>query len=308
MSRILLANELAENALRLVGSYSINDVGANPTEFDQAIRALDKNVAQLVGTMRTWWLVPASATFTIKPSTEKFSINQIAQTLDYDAQTANFTIGQTLTGGTSSATGLIVNDTDAGATGTLELADITGTFQDDEPITDALTGAAVANGVTARAVGQDDFNFFVDAMLLNSADEVLTELAQISRRDYDEIRDKDFEQQPDRIFIDRTMPSPDIYLWPVVPADNVLKLRLTWQKYATNLVTDEGNVTTGLPEAWQRWAEYQCAFDCASGLVTHLPIQERQFLEGVADKAKAALGAWAEHNKHYPRRTKARRF
>jgi hypothetical protein len=68
--------------------------------------------------------------------------NQLA----FDAQTANFTVGQTLTGGTSGATGTISAQVDSGATGTLTLKNITGTFQDNEIITDGLGGSATANG------------------------------------------------------------------------------------------------------------------------------------------------------------------
>jgi len=71
-----------------------------------------------------------------------FTIRKLA----YDAQTGNFTEGLTVTGTTSGATGLIIKDTDAGTTGTLILANVTGTFQDNEAITDTSTGAAVANG------------------------------------------------------------------------------------------------------------------------------------------------------------------
>jgi hypothetical protein len=63
----------------------------------------------------------------------------------FDTQTGNFAIGQTVTGGTSSATGVIVSQTDAGATGTLRLKTVTGTFADNEIITDALTGSATTN-------------------------------------------------------------------------------------------------------------------------------------------------------------------
>lgn len=64
--------------------------------------------------------------------------------LHYDAQTANFVIGQTVTGGTSGATATIVNDVDAGATGTLWINAVTGDFQDGETITSA-TGSATTN-------------------------------------------------------------------------------------------------------------------------------------------------------------------
>jgi hypothetical protein len=68
-------------------------------------------------------------------------------TLLYDTQTVNFTVGLTITGGTSGATATIISDTDGGATGTLELDNITGIFQTGETITDSSTGSAKANGV-----------------------------------------------------------------------------------------------------------------------------------------------------------------
>lgn len=67
-------------------------------------------------------------------------------TLPYDAQTGNFTLGQVVTGGTSGATGRIIADADAGATGTLTLHTISGVFVDNETITDGLGGSALANG------------------------------------------------------------------------------------------------------------------------------------------------------------------
>jgi len=69
--------------------------------------------------------------------------------LSYDAQSANFTPGLVLTGGTSGATATIVTDKDDGTTGTLTIRKISGTFQNDETITDSSTGSATANGVVA---------------------------------------------------------------------------------------------------------------------------------------------------------------
>ena len=71
--------------------------------------------------------------------------------LAYDGQSANFTVGKTLTGASSGATGVIVADTDGGATGTLVLKNVEGTFLDNEAITDNNTtpGVAVANGAAA---------------------------------------------------------------------------------------------------------------------------------------------------------------
>lgn len=68
--------------------------------------------------------------------------------LNFDAQTVDFTIGETVTGGTSGATAVIVDITDNGATGSLILGTITGgPFQDNETITDGLGGSATADGV-----------------------------------------------------------------------------------------------------------------------------------------------------------------
>jgi hypothetical protein len=69
-----------------------------------------------------------------------------ASTLAYDGQTANFTLGQIVTGAVSGATARIIADADAGATGTLSLRDIQGAFVDNEAITDGAGGTALANG------------------------------------------------------------------------------------------------------------------------------------------------------------------
>jgi len=73
----------------------------------------------------------------------------VLSNLAYDAQSANFTSGLVLTGGTSAATAIIVTDVDAGTTGTLTIRKISGTFQNDETITDSSTGSATSNGVIA---------------------------------------------------------------------------------------------------------------------------------------------------------------
>lgn len=73
--------------------------------------------------------------------------------LAYDNQTANFTVGNTITGGTSGATAVINADTDAGATGTLTLRNIVGAFVDDEAITDPGGGSALANGTLLAGPG-----------------------------------------------------------------------------------------------------------------------------------------------------------
>jgi hypothetical protein len=66
--------------------------------------------------------------------------------IDYDNQTTNFTVGSRVYGATSGASATIVKDTDAGATGTLCLSYVNGTFQDNETIHDTDGGEALVNG------------------------------------------------------------------------------------------------------------------------------------------------------------------
>ena len=75
-------------------------------------------------------------------------------TLDYVdrvLETSSFTIGGTLTGGDSGATGTIIRSDEDGDDGTLYLWDVTGTFTDEESISDG-TVSATADG-TASSLG-----------------------------------------------------------------------------------------------------------------------------------------------------------
>lgn len=60
--------------------------------------------------------------------------------LTFDGQATNLTVGHLITGGTSAATGTLVEQTDAGATGTLILSDIKGIFVNNDALTDEGSG------------------------------------------------------------------------------------------------------------------------------------------------------------------------
>jgi len=72
--------------------------------------------------------------------------SKVISALSYDAQTADFTEGDTITGGTSGATAIIESDDDEGTSGTLYVYDVSGTFQDNETIIDEHTGSASVDG------------------------------------------------------------------------------------------------------------------------------------------------------------------
>ena len=67
--------------------------------------------------------------------------------LRYDNETGAFTVGNVVTGTNSGAYGTIVQLQDEGTTGYFVLSNVTGVFENDEPITDTGTGVAEANGV-----------------------------------------------------------------------------------------------------------------------------------------------------------------
>lgn len=70
-------------------------------------------------------------------------LGDVAQ-LKYDSQDTNFTLGETVTGATSSATGIVLADRDDGVAGVLTLGSITGIFQDDEELNGSVGGASMA--------------------------------------------------------------------------------------------------------------------------------------------------------------------
>lgn len=74
--------------------------------------------------------------------------DQDVNRLNFDAETLAFTVGQTLTGGTSGATAEILKVESDGSDGFLLIGDITGgPFDDNETITDGAGGSATADGV-----------------------------------------------------------------------------------------------------------------------------------------------------------------
>jgi len=76
-----------------------------------------------------------------------FVSNRLSGKLDYDGQSANFTVGDKVTGQSSGANGYICKDTDSGTYGTLVLRSVSGTFQNNETILDEHSGHALVNGV-----------------------------------------------------------------------------------------------------------------------------------------------------------------
>ena len=111
-------------------------------------------IGTVAGSNAVWGEYYNNYIYVFGTGTSKDDVSRIGplNTLPYDGQSGNFTVGLTVTGGTSGATGVITADVDAGATGTLTLSNITGKFSDNEAITDTSTGVAVVNRSDASLI------------------------------------------------------------------------------------------------------------------------------------------------------------
>lgn len=105
---------------------------------------------------------------------------QELRALNFASQTTNFTVGHKITGGTSGATGILRQQVDNGATGTLYLDQVKGTFQNGEALTDEGSGNGNASGTLFAPLltPADQVILQVDAALYTKSD-ALEALRQI---------------------------------------------------------------------------------------------------------------------------------
>jgi hypothetical protein len=100
---------------------------------------------------------PTTSVNGLTAETVYYVIEATASAIQYDAETSAFTAGQTLTGGTSGATATIDKVIDNGTTGILIVSGVSGTFQDNETITDGGSGSATSNGAVFTRADPDKF-------------------------------------------------------------------------------------------------------------------------------------------------------
>ena len=101
--------------------------------------------------------------------------------LAFDGQTVNFTLGNTIVGGTSGATGILEEQTDAGASGTLILSNVVGEFVNNDVLTDSPgSGDGDATGATTVPLltPDDELILQIDAVDMTKA-EALEALSKI---------------------------------------------------------------------------------------------------------------------------------
>jgi hypothetical protein len=109
------------------------------------------------GTAYRAWHIPTTDDLLLIPQQRMQNVRAGA-TLAFDTQTADFVVGEFIRGGTSGAMALIWAQTDSGATGTLNLAHVVGTFQAGETLTGVEGGAARATGAQTTVSTVTDIN------------------------------------------------------------------------------------------------------------------------------------------------------
>lgn len=90
--------------------------------------------------------------FALRVNRGQFAENvQRLGALAFDGQSNNFTVGNSILGGTSAATGVLIEQTDAGTTGTVILDEIAGTFVNNDVLTDS-PGSGDGDAVNAQTI------------------------------------------------------------------------------------------------------------------------------------------------------------
>jgi len=144
--------------------------------------------------------------------------------LNYDGQTAEFTVGEIVTGGTSGATAVVKAQEKDGASGTLYLANVDGTFQNNEAITGSYSGAATVD----ETIYSRDYYYDLDASNTNTWDIGENYHARITF-------DVDSVEYEDWVYFDVTF-----YPYHPVITDTILAdEHPDWSRF--------------LPEGWQDW-------------------------------------------------------
>lgn len=142
LSRIFIPNGASAITTTTKGLFALRVYDYGKTPFIGPLtldQALDVAVALAVDTNIT----EASSATAITSGSGIVVSRQIS--LDYDAQTVDYTDGLVVTGGTSGATGTIINDADAGGSGTLVLKETDLRFVDNETVTDSGSGSATSD-------------------------------------------------------------------------------------------------------------------------------------------------------------------
>jgi hypothetical protein len=121
----------------------------------------------------------------------------------------SFSVGETITGGTSSTTAEIIT---LPSSTTMTLTIPSGAFTASETITGSSSSATTAISADPSLVDPQNTIDILDVVLRRSGTD--TSISRISRNDYLAIPDKDKQGRPSQYFVDRQI-TPTITVWPI---------------------------------------------------------------------------------------------
>jgi hypothetical protein len=73
-SSLFSARDIAELALQKIGAFTVNDEAADPVELDRALEHMEIEIAELAGTERCQWLVPATVKLELAPGVAEYDL------------------------------------------------------------------------------------------------------------------------------------------------------------------------------------------------------------------------------------------
>jgi len=77
MSFRFTAKQIAEEALKKIGAFSLHDSGADPVELDRALTWLDLIVAEQAGKRTCHWLIPDTVSLSLTGGTADYDMNAV---------------------------------------------------------------------------------------------------------------------------------------------------------------------------------------------------------------------------------------
>ena len=169
-----------------------------------AIRSLNFLFADWANRGLNQWTI-GQVTQTVASGITEYPVGTITLTV---AATAGFTIGETITGGTSASTAsIITNPTST----TFTITSPTGTFVATEALTGGTSGTATTVSSSPSLNDVQSSIDLLNAVVRRSGDDI--SINRISRDDYLSIPNKTTTGRPSQYFVDRLI-TPVIKVWP----------------------------------------------------------------------------------------------
>jgi hypothetical protein len=105
MSRVLNAREICERALRAIGKFPVTDTAPDGEDLREALFWLDLVMAEVSGTTRLFFLIPASLSLTLEAGEGTYNLSQTLGS-EYPTDGIQFPVGAWLEDGQGNRTPL----------------------------------------------------------------------------------------------------------------------------------------------------------------------------------------------------------